>query len=174
MGVGWIDNIYNNSRSTWYLRSVDARHNGALSGGGQDFALDDGEFHPLAPGTHYKADWCAIPWYHKGDHFKAVSRDRREGVLFYTSEVDGGNWIVYEELHTGRQVARQAVPKGSDFHCTMRFEPGGVFMDVVNNNAFSGENALYQVLSEAKEWVQVLAPVLGEAIKGRSAKPKSP
>jgi hypothetical protein len=68
-----------------------------------------------------------------------------------------------EKLNTGRPIARQAVPTGSDFHCNLRFEVGGVFIDVVNNNAFSGENAAYQIMSETKEWVTALAPIIGAA-----------
>ena len=165
MGIGWIDNIYNNSSSTWHLKSVDDRNNGALSGGGTSFTLDDQNYHALRSGTHYKADWCGIPWYFEGKHFKVISQDRKKGVLFYTSEIGGDNWIVYEELNTGRQIARQSVPKGSDFHCNLRFEEAGVFIDVVNNNAFSGENAVYQILSETKDWVKVLAPIIGAAIQ---------
>ena len=153
---------------------MDDRHNGALSGGGTHFTLDDRNYRALQPGMHYKADWCGIPWYFEGKHFKVISQDQRRGVLFYTSEIGGSNWIVYEELNTGRQVARQAVPKGSDFHCNLRFEPTGVFFDVVNNNAFSGENAVYQVMSEAKDWLTVLAPIMSEALKTSAAEPSIP
>jgi hypothetical protein len=54
----------------------------------------------------------------------------------------GGNWIVYEEIGTGRQLARQAAPQGSDFHGNLRFEETGGSIDIINNNAFSGENAV--------------------------------
>ena len=47
----------------------------------------------------------------------------------------------------------------------LRYEDAGVFIDIVNNNSFSGESALYQMYSEVKDWVEVLAPVAGEAIK---------
>jgi len=165
MGIGWIDNIYNNSSSTWHLKSVDDRNNGALSGGGTSFTLDDQNYRALRGITPFKADWCGIPWYFEGKHFKVISQDRKKGALFYTSEIGGDNWIVYEELNTGRQIARQSVPQGSDFHCNLRFEEAGVFIDVVNNNAFSGENAVYQILSETKDWVKVLAPIIGAAIQ---------
>ncbi len=166
MSAGWIDNIYNNTTTTWQLKSVDDRHNGALAAGGTRFELDDGAFHALKGETHFQAEWCGIPWYYQGKHFKVISTDGKRGVLFYTSELEGRNWVVYEELNTGRQLARQAVPTGSDFHCNLRFEADGVFLDVVNNNAFSGENALYQILSETKEWMKVLAPIISAAIKG--------
>ena len=164
MGVGWIDRVYNNSGTSWYLKSVDDRHNGALAGAGASFKLDDANFHALKPRTHYTADWCGIPWYYNGKHFKVLSKDNKSGVIFYTSEIGGDNWILYEELNTGRQLARQAVPKGSDFHCNLRFEDAGIFIDIVNNNAFSGENALYQIYSETKEWVKVLAPEIAKAV----------
>jgi hypothetical protein len=167
MAIGWIDRICNNSGSSWYLKSVDDRHNGALKGGGASFTLDDANFHVLNHHTQYTADWCGIPWYYQGKHFKVLSKDQKRGVLFYISEIGADNWIIYEELNTGRQLARQAAPKGSDFHCNLRFEDTGVFIDIVNNNAFSGENALYQIYSEIKEWEDVLAPVVAEAIAGK-------
>jgi hypothetical protein len=165
MAVGWIDNIFNNTNTTWYLKSVDDRHNGALEAGGARFTLDDQTFHAVKPRTHYRTDWCGIPWYYQGKHFKALSKDQKTGVLFYTSEMGGGNWIVYEEIGTGRQLARQAAPQGSDFHCNLRFEEAGVYIDIINNNAFSGENAIYQVCSETKEWVKVLGPMIAAAIQ---------
>jgi hypothetical protein len=127
--------------------------------------VDDRKYHALPGNTHFHADWCGIPWYFEDKHFKVISRDRQKGVLFYTSEIERHNWIVYEELNTGHQIARQAVPTGSDFHCNLRFEAGGVFIDVVNNNAFSGENAAYQIKSETKAWVTALAPIIGAAIQ---------
>jgi len=82
--------------------------------------------------------------------------------------VGGANWIVSEEIGTDSPIARQSAPKGSDFHCNLRFEDHGIMFDIVNNNAFSGENAVYQVYSEAKQWVTVLMPAVVAAI-GSSA-----
>ncbi len=165
MGVGWIDDIFNNSSSTWRLKSVDDSHNGVLQGGGESISLDDGALHDLKPATHYAAEWCGIPWFYQGKHYKAFSHDGQNSVSFYTSEIGGQNWIIYQDAKTGRQVARQSAPFGSDFHCLMRFEENGVWIDIVNNNAFSGENALYQVFDEAKQWVQVLGPIIAAALK---------
>ncbi|MCW2635529.1 MAG: hypothetical protein JWQ99_1896 [Blastococcus sp.] len=159
MAVGWIDNIYNNTRAAWFLRSVDSRNNGELTNTRTNgkFTLDDGKFKQLNPSTQYRASWCGIPWYYNGQHFKAFSSSSSaQGVQFFTSELEGKNWIMYVDGATGRTIARQAAPKGSDFHCTMRVEADGVFIDIVNNNEFSGENALFMILNEAKEWAKVL------------------
>ncbi len=165
MGVGWIDNIYNNTSSSWYLRSVDSRNNGKLESSGiASFTLDDGKFKILRANRHYRASWCGIPWYYNGRHFKTFSQQQSGGVNFYTSELENQNWIRYEQVGTGREIARQAAPKGSDFHCTMRFENDGPYIDIVNNNAFSGENALYMIYNESKEWVKVLAPHFAKAL----------
>ena len=167
MAVGWIDKVYNNSRNTWYLKSVDDRHNGALDGGGSRFTLDDAKFHKIAPKTQYAAEWCGIPWYYQSKHFKVLSKDQKSGIAFYTSEIGDGNWIIYEEISTGRKLARQSVPKSSDFHCHLRFEAGSVFIDIVNNNAFSGENAAYMIYSEIKGWVEVLMPAIATMIANK-------
>lgn len=172
MGIGWIDNVYNNVGNNWYFKSVDARHNGALTTGSgwsqKRFTLDDGRFKTLASRTRYRADWCGIPWYYAGRHYKVFSRGTSGGVRFYTSELDGKNWIMYDEERTGRQVARQAAPKGSDFHCNLRFEPGGPVIDIINNNAFSGENALFMIYNESKEWVKVLLPAVMSLLGGKA------
>ncbi len=167
MGIGWIDNIYNNTVQNWYLQSIDDRNNGELSGGGYpNFKLDDKQFHQLRPRTHYHADWCGIPWYYNGQHYKVFTIDRtKNAVSFFTSEVGDKNWIMFQDVINGQEILRQAVPKGSDFHCTMRFEDNGVYVDIVNNNAFSGENALYQIYNELKQWVRVVATIMGATLK---------
>lgn len=164
MAVGWIDNIYNNSQQIWYMKSVDDRHNGRLTAGSESFKLDDGAFHPLSPGIHYTADSCGIPWYYQGKHFKVISRNTTGGVRFYTSEIGDKNWIIYEEDGRGRELARQTVPKGSNFHCNLRFEDSGVFIDIVNNPEFSAENAVFQVLRETRDLVVALAPDVAQII----------
>jgi hypothetical protein len=164
MAVGWIDNLYNNTARPWYLRSVDDRHNGVLVSAGGRLVLDDGRFHEVAAHTHYAADWCGIPWYFQGKHFKVLSRSGQGGARFFTSEVGAENWLVFEDSGTGRGIGRQSVPKGSDFHCNLRIEDNGVFFDVVNNHAFSAENAVSQIYSEAKEWVGMAMPAIAAAI----------
>jgi hypothetical protein len=166
MAVGWIDNLFNNTVHPWYLKSVDDRHNGTLTSGSHRLVLDDGGFHKLSPKTHYSADWCGIPWYFQGKHSKVLSKSGRAGARFYTSELGKENWITFEESETGRSIARQSVPKGSDFHCNVRIEDSGIFFDVVNNNEFSAENALHQIYSETKEWVQIAMPAIAAAIAG--------
>lgn len=164
MGIGWIDNIYNNSSSRWHLKSKQDGHNGAIQGSASNFILDDGQFHAIESRQAYRADWCGIPWYYQGKHYKVISRNQKRGVLFYTSEIGPDNWIMYEELGTGRVLAKQKAPKGSDFHCNLRFEEEGAYIDIVNNNAFSGENAVFLIYNEYRQWVQTIAPVVGELI----------
>lgn len=165
MGVGWIDNIFNNTDRHWFFQSVDDRNNGALSGGSSNFTLDDRAYHKLSPHTHYTADWCGIPWYYSGKHYKVISPDEHDGVKFYTSQNGAKNCIVYEELQTGRQRILQHVP-GGDFHCNLRIENEGFFIDVVNNHEFSSDNALYLILGKTEEWLKYLAP---EVIKAFSS-----
>lgn len=163
MGVGWIDNIYNNSSSKWYLKSKSDRHNGAIQGSGSSFLLDDAQFHAIESGQAYKPEWCGIPWYYQGKHYKVISKDQKRGVLFYTSEIGPDNWIMYEELGTGRVIAKQKAPKGADFHCNLRFENNGFYIDIVKNNEFSGENALFLIYQD-RQWMHSTAPVVGEII----------
>jgi len=149
-GVGWIDNIYNNTPNTWYVKSIDDRHNGNISGNGTSQELDGGSWATIKSG-HYSADWFGIPWYYQGKHYKVIKLHNKE-VKFYTSEIGDKNWIIFEDTVTGHQIARQEVPYGSDFHCNLRFEKTGIIIDVVNNNKFTAENARKEIYKEGK-WV---------------------
>lgn len=174
MGVGWIDNIYNNTQTTWYIKSIDDHHNGVISNGSTDFTLDNGQYHPLQKDSHYSAKWCGIPWYFEGTHYKVISQNQKSGVLFYTTEREGRNWIRYEEINetgrpTGRLVALQSVPKDSDFHCKLRFEASGIFIDVINNNELTAENVLYKIMTKAETWVEATAPIIAAKIQASAS-----
>ncbi|SFH69215.1 hypothetical protein SAMN05421678_1294 [Actinopolymorpha cephalotaxi] len=166
MGVGWIDDIYNNTDARWYLRSVDSSHNGSLAGGGTSFVLDGGAYHSLAPRTHYHADWCGIPWYYNGQHFKAMSSDMRQNVQFFTSQVDGKNWVYYTNGVTGATIARQEAPK-VDFHCRLRFEADGNYLDIINDDSSTQEAVTY-IYTELKTWAQMAMSALGGILKKNS------
>jgi hypothetical protein len=108
MGVGWIDNIYNNTDKEWCLKSVDDRHNGAIFRDGRRlFELDDRKYHSLSPHTQFHAEWCGIPWYYQGKHYKAMSADQQSNVQFYTSEMDKKNNIIFLNGQTGEIIGRK-------------------------------------------------------------------
>lgn len=167
MGVGWIDNIYNNTGTQWFLKSVDDRNNGAIQpDGGAQFTLDDKRFHTLSANHHFHASWCGIPWYYQGSHFKAFSVNQSANVQFYTSQVDGNNWIYYLDGPTGHILARQQAPK-IDFHCNLRFEDSGPVIDIVNDDG-STQEVLNQIYTELKAWATIGASVLGGVLKSHS------
>src|SRR5438105_2494098 len=103
MGIGWIDNIWNDLDTDIQFRSVDDRNNGALGGAnGNHFTLDDRGYHPLKAHMYYHASWCGIPWYYNGEHTKRLATNPGVSeVQFYTSQMEGANWIVFEDAVTG-------------------------------------------------------------------------
>jgi hypothetical protein len=166
MGVGWIDNIYNNTGSQWFLKSVDSSHNGAIQpDSGASFTLDDGNFHGFTP-QHFHANWCGIPWYYQGSHFKAFSTNRMDNVQFYTSYVDSKNWIYYLDGLNGHILARQEAPK-VDFHCNLRFEDSGPVLDIVNDDG-STQEVLTQLYTELKAWTAIAMSALGTVLKSKT------
>lgn len=173
MSIGWIDRVYNNSSKTWYLKSVDDNHNGTLENSGSKVELGVGLFQAVKPHTMYQADWCGIPWYYQGKHYKVIAENDQgnNAIQFYSTELEDKNWVVFEEAATGKKRLRQEVPKGSDFHCYLIFEEEGFRVDVVNNNAFSGENMLLEVYSETKKWVKTAVDLIkiasGKKDKGK-------
>lgn len=170
MGVGWIDNVYNNTDKQWYLKSLDDSHNGAISRDGRQlFTLDDHAYHGLSAHTQFHADWCGIPWYYQGRHYKAMSSDQQRNVQFYTSDVEGKNWIYYLDGLTGNIIGRQQAPR-VDFRCNLRFETTGNFIDIVNDSGNVQETVAF-LYNEFKQWVQIGLGAFGATIKGKSDKP---
>ena len=165
MGVGWIDRIYNNTGIEWQLQSEDDRNNGLVKkvGGGGQFDLHDKKWHVLSPNTRYTAEWCGIPWYYNGIHQKNMSTDQQNVAEFFTSWRDGANWIYYRDVQTGREIGRQQAPR-DDFHCYMRFENDGNYIDILND-AGNVTETLTQIYDEVKGWVQIIVPVLAAAIQ---------
>jgi hypothetical protein len=167
MGVGYINDIYNNTDKTWYFASIDKQHNGRLtnaSNSSDTFVLDDHAFHALPPHTHYRGAWCGIPWYSHGEHYKQISSNRANVVNFYTTQIGQNNWIYFEENGTGRIVGRQSVPINTEFHCNMVIGNDGIRIDVVNNPQFSGEMAAYYILRGVEEWFKVAVGEFGAAV----------
>jgi hypothetical protein len=166
MGIGWVDRIYNNTSRQWYLQSVDDRHKGLLKeqGTNKEFNLDGGAWIVLRPNTRYNAEWCGIPWFFNGKHYKAFSTDKRSVVEFFTTEIGDKNWIYYTD-EKGREIGRQEAPK-SDFHCYLRFENDGNFTDILNHGV--PIETLTQIYNEFKEWVKVAISILGATVKSKS------
>lgn len=167
MGVAWIDGIANNTSDEWYIQSIDSGHNGAIKSGGNRFTLDDKKYHPLSPRTVYRADWCGIPWYTPGpgsDHFKSISLNQQKEVHFFTSFIDGKNWIIYYDPSNLRIAGRQEIPVNGDCRCNLRIEDSGIFIDVVNGD--STGFLISQINDEAKSWLTVLAPELAALVSG--------
>ncbi|WP_339749585.1 hypothetical protein [uncultured Rubinisphaera sp.] len=164
-GVGWIDNIYNNTDETWYFRSVDSQNNGKVG----DQEMNGGGWITLKPNTKYHAEWCAIPWFYQGKHYKSFSLDKAKIVNFYTTENGGKNWIEFENDKTGETIARQQIPD-NDFHAKMIIDETGPRFELTNNQ-YSTENTLREVLKEGMwvaetyiNYLQAVGSVLG-AIK---------
>ena len=111
MGVGWIDQIYNNSAQTWYIVPVDDINNGLLWYAETNTTMDlqDGGPHPLNPRATYFAQWCGIPWYN-GLHCKQLQRNvSPQGgfATFFALADDNANYIHWENGITGVTLVRQ-------------------------------------------------------------------
>jgi hypothetical protein len=152
--VGWIDRIYNNTNRDWYIKSVDDRFNGKLKrdGGGEEIELDGGQWHRLRSNTLYNCEWCGIPWYYNGQHYKRLSADRQHFVEVFTSSIDRKNWMYYAS-ERGREVARQQAPGDAPFHTWLRIEDDGCALYIVND---AGEivDTLKQIAKQVGEWVE--------------------
>jgi hypothetical protein len=156
----WIDKVYNNSQSVWYLTSVDEKHNGGLYQNGRKvIELDGGQPHAITPGT-YEASWCGVPWSDDQNHYKCVSRNGSGSNLFMAQQ-DGKNWVLFLNAKTGRFVARVEVSPSADSHVNLRFEDDGVYLDVIDAPDSSG---LLEVLQAGGPWVGAAAAVIAAAI----------
>ena len=165
MGVGWIDKIYNNSGQDCHIRSVDSSHNGVIRDEHSSRNLDGGPWHLLSPGQQYRADWCGIPWYWQGQHFKSLTFDV-DGTArtnFFASQIEDKNWIVYYDETTGEPIGRLQVPK-VDFRVWLRLYPDKIVFDVVNDSGPTWE-ALADLYDAAKFWVPIALDALGAVLK---------
>jgi hypothetical protein len=173
MAVGWIDTMYNNTAARWNLASVDSMHNGSFRDTDSEgrpigpvlFTLDDGQLHGIADNRRYHADWCGIPWYWQGNHYKIITdTNGTKQVQFFQSQEGSSNWVFFQELESGRNIARIEVPKNVDYHCNLRFESDGIFLDVRNDDG-STADVQHQVYDETKYWMNVVVQLFGDAIK---------
>jgi hypothetical protein len=152
MAVGWIDTIYNNSDSHITFGSRDDQNNGVLQEGpGSPLELSKNQ--RVAPKSRYHAEFCGIPWYFQGKHYKMLSMNKEipPGVQFYQSEIEGNNWIIFEDMQTGRRIARQRVPN-VDYHCNLILNNDDVLIEVVNDQSVSWEQFM-QAYDEFGKWV---------------------
>lgn len=165
MGVGWIDDIYVNTDHDWYISSVDDRNNGKLTHNQETIELDGGQVHAIKGDTHYHAEWCGIPWYYQGKHYKTFSKDNVKTVQYYTTEVEGGNYILYIDKDSGREIARQSVPDDGDYHCKLRFEADGIYIDVVNDPKFQPQ---YYFLQNG-DWIPTAIETIAKLLLAAAA-----
>lgn len=179
MSVGWIEDIYNHTEHTLAFKSVDKEHNGNLHGdGGDNRNLDGGFWFDLRSGEHYRADWCGIPWDDSASHYKAIAAWHSlmwTYLVFSQLEMDGSTWVLFEviagaELTNGgarRKVGRTQVSRSGNYHCALRLEPTGIFLDVLNGDG-SNADVRHQTLDGLKGWLNVseseLAKQLSEAL----------
>jgi len=166
MGVGWIDRIYNNTGLEWQMQSIDSRNNGAIRSWPENkqlFDLHDQKFHILSPAAEFRGDWCGIPWYYNGKHYKSLTADQEHFVQIFTSHVEGRNWIYFVDGKTGRDIGRQTAPD-VDFHCYLRFEDSGIFIDIKNDDGTTAD-VLAFLYDETKYWVQVAISIFGGSVK---------
>jgi hypothetical protein len=163
-GVGWIDSIYNNTARQFKMRSVDSEHNGAISNDrGEKFALDDQKWHAFAANNRWHADWCGISWYFRDLHYKELSINDKTSFRFYQSQVDGKNWVIFRDGPTDHPIGRQEVPKTADYHCVLRVENNGIFLDVVNDDGTTQE-VLAEIYDQTKYWVHESLGALGTVL----------
>src|ERR1700734_511083 len=113
MGVGWIEHFYINADKPLRMKCVDDQHLGSVSqiNGGEHFAFDNKDWHTFDSNTQWSASWCGIPWYSTAPplgHYREIAVDNAT-VMFYQSQVGGANYLWYQNVQTGRHVARLAV-----------------------------------------------------------------
>lgn len=176
--TGWIDRIYNNTNRDWYIKSVDDRFNGKLKehGGGEVIELDGGQWHRLKKNTRYNCEWCAIPWYWEGKHYKLLSgvASKAHYVECFTSSVEGKNWVYYMDA-TGDEVARQKAPNNDAFRLWLRIDDEKCLFYIVNDTG-GIIDTLIQLHTELNKWIDATLDRVAKIVDiiakiGKIAKP---
>jgi len=168
MAIGWGNRIFNNSDKTLYVRSVDKKHNGNILASNK-LHLDGGGWVGVPPGS-YDLEWFAIPWYSSGHHYKEFSfeTNRQSGIHIYQSLLEGKNYIMYEEIKTGKTLVKQEVPKKEDYRFKVLVDKeGATLIEVVSSNESFGafvldlvEGFVHYEETAMKEMIPVLTAAM--------------
>lgn len=175
MAVGWITHFYINASTPLLMKCVDSSHLGEItpiSGGGEHFKFDDQNWHTMNSGTSWSCSWCGIPWFSNAPplgHYReiATAPGVPSTVMFYQSEMENNNYIVLQNVQTGRPIARIGVPK-DDYNVNFRWEDDGPYIDVVND-ASSTTELLTDIDNQAQKWVSAAGGTVAAAIKAAAS-----
>ncbi len=161
MGTGWIDAVYNNSDKVVMIRSKDDHHNGVLvtenNLSSDAIKLVDNRFHKLQPHTRYSAECFEIPRYMPGKHYKTYHAHFT--INFFHSQLGIFDFIMFVNEFNGKVLMRQFVPRDCDFHCIMRIENTGVWIDIIDSNPPTPANYTCQAKNELGQWERIQEPM---------------
>jgi hypothetical protein len=158
MAVSYIQNIYNNTNTTFYMWAQDSEHLGTFTNTATGASVgnnDNGNILTIPPGAKYSGSWAGVPWYNGSTtgasaHFRAIStsNDKTKPCLYLIqSNVGGSDGISYYNSGTGMQTDRQdwgADKAGDKFNFSLIFnsaDSSGIVMQMDN----SSHNILYYI-----------------------------
>lgn len=169
MGVGYVEEVWNNGPGDIYVRSVDTIHNGDWTVDGTFVNLDGGDWHKMPKGN-FNMRYFGIPWYDNGKKYKEFKADpdSDEGVRIYQTEQEGEtNVIMWVNIKTGRTIAKQSVPASGGYKMKMCVDAdggGGFYLEVVNSqwSTYKTIDAIGNTIAKVADFVIMIA----EAIVG--------
>lgn len=173
MATSYIQNIYNNTQTTYYMWAQDSEHLGAfydINTNAKVGVNDGGSILTIPPGAKYRADWAGVPWYNGSTeganaHFRAisVSSDKTKPCVYMIqSKIGSNDGINYYNSGTGMQTDRQdwgSDGAGDKFSFSLIFnaaDNGGIVMQLDN----SSKNILYYIKTVETTMVKMGQDVL--------------
>tara|TARA_B100000676_G_C18046051_1_gene828037 strand:+ start:730 stop:1260 length:531 start_codon:yes stop_codon:yes gene_type:complete len=166
MAIGWIDKVLNKTDKLWYIKSKNDINNGIVESAHLKLQLDDCRFHVLDPRTTYEGEWCGIPLDAKGLHYKEFATNKQSGIALYVMQTKQGAWVEFKSTRTEKILARQDLPLGKEFHCHIRIETNGFYVDILNATGDVISHAsTYRYNEENQSWVPDTIDAVAAALK---------
>jgi hypothetical protein len=119
-------------------------------------------------GTSWSCSWCGIPWFSSAPplgHYREIAdhTGTPSTVMFYQSEMENENYIVFQNVQNGRPVACLQVPK-DDYNVSFRWENDGPYGDLVND-ASSTTELIGDIADQTRQWIQAAGGTVAAAVK---------
>jgi hypothetical protein len=148
MATSYIQNIYNNTQTTFYMWAQDKTHLGSFNDAATGASVGDnnnGDILAIPPGAQYTGYYAGVPWYNgstagSSANLRAISTSNNKSqpclYMIQSAESDGDG-INYYNSGTGMQTDRQcwgSDSSGDVFNFSLIFNTTGIVMQMDNES----------------------------------------
>jgi len=183
MNVSFIEEIFNNTDSTFCMWSTDLHHNGTFEDLDTRQKLGDNDWDRvmiIKPGARIKAHWCGIPWYQEGSRFRVIAKSLKKekyGLRLHQAGTDKGDGIYFIDFGSNAEIGYIAFPYAGDrqFALTISGDGEDISIDLQNRQTKSSKQEVVKALTEFGKDVyddvrEIIKKAAGQAVMGKLSK----